>query len=194
MGYKADFAFPLGSLTARIDAPDHPHAVEPRPLVQFVHINKIGYGARAVDNRDLAIVGPILQRVPDGAADGRHGNPTAEKDQVMALPRVHGVAVAVGSAEPHDVVLLDLPQRLGYTADLAETELDAVLPVRTGADVERGFAIAEGREDAELADVEGKSARSFRIEEPQRHGFHILRLLADRRDFHQVGFVDVIHV
>src|ERR1039458_7271184 len=54
---------------------------------------------RAVDHGDVAKVRAVFQGVPDGAADGRHGDSAAEKDQVLAAPLFHGIAVTIRAAE-----------------------------------------------------------------------------------------------
>ena len=139
----------------------------------------------------VAEVLAVLQRVPDGAADRRHGDAAADEDQVLALPLFHRIAVAVGAAKADGVALVDVPQGLGDAARSAEAELDEVRPVGAGADVEGRLAGAERREDAELTHAEGKVPGAFLVAEANAHRFYVGRLLPHLDDFHQVGLIDV---
>src|SRR5208337_2978953 len=107
-------------------------------------------GAGAVDDGDIAESLGILQGIPDGAADGGHGDSAADEDEVFPLPLLHGVAVAVRAAEADRIPFVNLPQRLGHLSRLAEAELEEIVPVRARADVEGRLARPEGRENAEL--------------------------------------------
>ncbi len=108
-GHKADLAGPVRCFAAGIDAADHAHALTLRPLLQLVNVNQVGDGARAVDDRDVAVVSAVLQGVPDGAADGRHGDSAAEEDEILPLPRFHRISVSVRAAKADGVAFLDFP-------------------------------------------------------------------------------------
>src|SRR5208337_387890 len=139
------------------------------------------------------IIGAILQGIPNSAANRRHGDSAAQKNQIPPLPSFHRVTVAIRPAESDYILFFYFPESFRHPANLAKAEFNMIFPVGARADVEGGLAVAERGEDAELPHAKRKTPRPFGIEKTHGHGLHIRRLLADARHFHQIGLVYVIH-
>ena len=167
------------------------------PLGEFRREGHVGRGLGAVEQRDVTVIGPVVEHVEKQGAQGRHADAAAHEHDVFPLHGLVREAVAQGRAHA-DLVAGGQPvQPGGHFAGPHDRELEVIHAGWGRIDNEGGFADAEKRQLTDLTRLELERGHGGLVVEPDPERFDIVGLLDGLQDgshFRQIGILRIGHL